>query len=745
MIRNMTGDYALLQSGYWSAEFDLARPRMTRLLADAGGTGEYCQDLLDPACGGETMAESEGGALSSRDSVGHVARALDDRVLEIRGIRIGDFAVVDWAIRLAGDKGDILRIEVRREITREITLTTEAPFGLQCLREFAFWSRPSLRFGHDPAKDRFFQYAPGEQKAARRVIGYHAASELERFVVHGSPSYPDIELRLASGHYHLEQRYCRQAVFGVSSRDFGGGPVRMSPGVETWVLDLRAIPQGALAPVSFRCGHELLNRFVPEFFDGYLLSAIACDHQYFGNNPYRHAYAPFCLFFMTGGYLATDRRCWSDHQGDMDEAWTRHIRRTLAEGRLRPDRPFILLDSGVWQDQCGTCTTEHGSAPAKAGFVTGCCYHLLKTGDRPFAAEIYGDLEAMLESVAALDPDADGLLENPIPGTPGSPSSGYNDNLSVGHKDGYLNALAHESFRQFAGLARWLGREDVARRYERLAAGIAEAYNRQLWDEQTGHYLGWIDVEGRAHDYWLTYVNFPAIATGIPSPERTRRILAEFVKHPNCHRIFAAGINLDPVGDEYVAQGADRQFGLWLNGGVLLGPAAYELFARAVGLGGEGAWVMLRDLLAQWQQDRLCGTPRFMDWCRRNPPPYEPRMIYTGKNAFTWIDGQGATGAGTEPYLSDGGYLLWALYTGVLGIRPDFQGIRFVPHIPQAMGDTEVGLRLMGRRLTVRTRGHGDALKCLAINGRKVSGDWLAWEDIHPESQIELAVSPSDQ
>ena len=68
--------------------------------------------------------------------------------------------------------------------------------------------------------------------------GYHGAEELGAFVVHSSPSYPDIEMKISGGFYHVEQRYCRQAVFGVSSRDFSAGPVKLGPGDGTLLEEI---------------------------------------------------------------------------------------------------------------------------------------------------------------------------------------------------------------------------------------------------------------------------------------------------------------------------------------------------------------------------------------------------------------------------------------------------------------------------------------------------------------------------
>lgn len=737
MIRDIYKDYTILQTGFWRIEIDLARPRLVSLRADSGGLIDYCQEILEPGFGGESLAQIGDITVRSRDSIGHKIDH-DGKTLCVKGIRMGDFAVLDWKISMGGPRGEILQVEVTREIVKSVSLATDVPFGFQCLREFAFWSRPSLRFGHDPADPYVTDYAAFEERSKRRVIGYHPAIDAP-FLIHGSPSYPDFEMSLSAGYHHLEQHYCRHVTFGLSSRDFSSGEMIIPVGKETWLLQLKPVPQGKSAPVGFHSGHEAMNKFVPEFFDGYLLSAVACDHEYFGNNPYRHAYAPGAIHFVTRGFLVTDRRSWHKTEGDMEERWKRHIRRTLTEGRISRERLIIILDSGVWQDKCGAAGhDEHGTLVHGACFVTSCCHILLKSGDKVLAEEISDELDAIIGKVTLFDPDNDGLLESPQPGTPGSPSTSYNDCLSEGHKDGYLNAVACEAFSLYASLLEFLGKREKAAKYRLLAQKIIEAYNEQLWDDQKERYVAWIDVNGVSHDAWYTHVNFPAVVAGMVPENRLRRMMRSFINHPNHHRIFAAGVNLDPVVDGSMHGGLE--FGIWLNGGVLLGPASMELYARALGLGGEGAWDMLKDLLVVWNRNRLAQTP-FRDWCRPKPLLYDKRLTYTGGNAWTWVDGKDATAAGTEPYLADGGAILWALYTGVLGIRPDFQGISFVPHLPQALADTEVKIRLMGKNIGIRTRGYGDKMKSMALNGKNISGNRLAWDHIQEGSTIDVEVT----
>jgi hypothetical protein len=200
----------------------------------------------------------------------------DGRTIEVRGIQLGDFAIVTWRVTLAGKLGEILRIEVEREITRPVEMMTDVPFGLHLVRLFALWSRPDLRINHDPDGAFRDTYAPYEDRSKRRVIGYHRADELPRFVVHSSPMYPDLSVRISSGFYHVEQHYTRHVLLGVSSRNFASGPQVLQPATEQYTIEFELVPQGTLAPVRFQSANPPWLPSTAARRNRARLSSVAC-------------------------------------------------------------------------------------------------------------------------------------------------------------------------------------------------------------------------------------------------------------------------------------------------------------------------------------------------------------------------------------------------------------------------------------------------------------------------------------
>ncbi len=82
-----------------------------------------------------------------------------------------------------------------------------------------------------------------------------------------------------------------------------------------------------------------------------------------------------------------------------------------------------------------------------------------------------------------------------------------------------------------------------------------------------------------------------AVSTGLASPEHARQLFASFLAHPGHHRMFCAGLNLDPITDGTLT--APMPFGDNIHGTAYLGPMAEELFVRGAIGGGEPAWESL--------------------------------------------------------------------------------------------------------------------------------------------------------
>lgn len=84
------------------------------------------------------------------------------------------------------------------------------------------------------------------------------------------------------------------------------------------------------------------------------------------------------------------------------------------------------------------------------------------------------------------------------------------------------------------------------------------------------------------------------------------------------------------------------------------------------------------------------------------------------------------SGAGRLPWLT--GTATWAYIAAtqhLLGVRPDWDGLRLDPCLDPAMGDITVRRRFRGRDFTIRmrNRGSGCGVRGLTLNGRALDGD----------------------
>lgn len=259
-----------------------------------------------------------------------------------------------------------------------------------------------------------------------------------------------------------------------------------------------------------------------------------------------------------------------------------------------------------------------------------------------------------------------------------------------------------------------------------------------MWDDNKECYIAWQDINGKKYNHWHTFINFYASNIGMVPQERQRLMLKSFLSHPNSHLTFAAGLNLDDIDDGSLV--ADLKFGELINGTVFLGPAAEELVFRSAVGGASCAWTMINDLLKRWQQDKLCNTPLFVDWGSRHPFVFEKwHTLFTGSQSFSWLP-QGNGNSGHEPYLSDGGAILWALYRGVLGIDANFKGFSINPRIPLEIGKVSVSIRLMGKKINVNYSNAGDKCEKIELDGRLINKDLIDWQEICNDSTVNVTI-----
>lgn len=284
------------------------------------------------------------------------------------------------------------------------------------------------------------------------------------------------------------------------------------------------------------------------------------------------------------------------------------------------------------------------------------------------------------------------------------------DVVACGGFDGHINALTYPALRDFARVERLAGNDEQAARVAALAERLRDGFNRLLWDEQAGRYVGWVDAEGVSHDAHYTGVNAIAAAEGIADEARARRILAGIearLRELNYRGCSLPG-NLAPIppgeynaGDWWLEHYGYPHyydpFGVYENGGVWIWISGYYAAAWAA-FDPERAYAHIDGILAQYRADNLYGAG----------------------NGYFWDPDTGSLQEGSmqEPYLANTVMCLWGLYA-LFGLELGIDdGLRIRPRLPRALADSRVGFRYRGCELTIAYEGHGSRLVALSIDGR---------------------------
>jgi len=313
------------------------------------------------------------------------------------------------------------------------------------------------------------------------------------------------------------------------------------------------------------------------------------------------------------------------------------------------------------------------------------------TGDVKLLRRWLPHLEGFGSAIERQDRNGNGLPESVKTGVRGEvhcPTGNWWDQINFGHEDAYVSALAYRAFKCLADLERLAGKPDEARRFERDARRIREAYLPTFLNPKTGVIAGWKDVDGNLHDYWFVFINGIAIAYGLVPDDQANRIVDRIeakMKEVGFSR-FDLGLpgplvpipkndyGIGALGSPQKDDGSDA-FGVFENGGAsacmayFYVQALYRLGRRAEA--DRILWPMMKTYADGGFQN---GVGAGGEWRRWDGRP-----------------------SGYEGYLADAYYTQLALFTGHYGIGFGPDGFRLEKWSPLKGKPVPLGLRYMGR------------------------------------------------
>ncbi len=257
---------------------------------------------------------------------------------------------------------------------------------------------------------------------------------------------------------------------------------------------------------------------------------------------------------------------------------------------------------------------------ANAGPVICSWDYVEATGDLTWLEKTIKRLEFVADYHARRDQDFDGLVEATQSGNASTlfepdRSCNWFDAVNHGHKDAYSNALVYRSWRCLADLESKLHRADQRSRYAGLADRLKAAYQRVLFNPETGWIADWRSEDGKLHDYASPTTNGLAIEYGLVGIDDGKQMIGRLwdkIQSVGFHR-FELGIppHLVPIHRSDYLQpdgfgcpsredGTDT-FGQYENGGISGGHSLHFFVAsHLVGQGGKADQV-LRKMLDRQQ------------------------------------------------------------------------------------------------------------------------------------------------
>ena len=291
----------------------------------------------------------------------------------------------------------------------------------------------------------------------------------------------------------------------------------------------------------------------------------------------------------------------------------------------------------------------------------------------------------------------------------------WNDCLNLGGGESAMVSFLHYwALEQFVSLAKRLGRDNDGTRYEAVAAHVKEACQRVLWDGKwyirgitaDGRPIGTqADAEGRVHMESNTW----AVLSGVADRERGLSAMDsvdEYLYTPYGLMLNAPGFT---VPDDSVGFVTRVYPGLKENGAIFSHPNPWAWCAEAVLGRGSRAMKFYDALCPPLQNDRIEV---------RQAEPYVYCQFVVGKEHT-------AFGRARHPFMTgSAGWAYFAATQYILGVRPDFDGLRIDPCVPSGWREFSVTRRWRGAEYRIHVTnpdGVEKGVRRITLDGRDVA------------------------
>jgi hypothetical protein len=212
------------------------------------------------------------------------------------------------------------------------------------------------------------------------------------------------------------------------------------------------------------------------------------------------------------------------------------------------------------------------------------CY-VAASGDDAWLRQRLERLEWVARYLENRDVDCDGLIESEQSGNRGTGAFGDTawDTYSSGHKNAYVNALAHRAWLGLAALEKRLGRADQAAACTARAAALRAAFIPALLNPESGWLAWWRSADGELHDIASPVPTSIALECGAITADQARPMLQKLnaaLAETGFTR-FDLGIPtlFKPIDPQLYYQNSPHPWPYYLNGGCCVSNTSYWLDA----------------------------------------------------------------------------------------------------------------------------------------------------------------------
>ena len=312
----------------------------------------------------------------------------------------------------------------------------------------------------------------------------------------------------------------------------------------------------------------------------------------------------------------------------------------------------------------------------------------------------------------------------------------WNDCLRLG-KDGESSFVAFQFYLAMSILkefAEYKKDTDYINYLEKSQEKLGKTIQELCWDEDR-YIRGFTErgeVIGKSTDpeanIWLNPQSW-AVISGLATKEQADTVLDTVYQRLNTEY---GAILMDPPYHSHAFEGALAVIynaGTKENAGIFSQSQGWIILAEALCGHGERAFTYFMENAPAAQNERA-EIRKLEPYCYGQFTEGKASEHF-GRSHVHWLTGTAST-------------VMVGCVEGILGMRPDFYGLRIAPSIPKEWESFEIDKDFRGKHLhiVVQNPGHAESgCKKLVVNGREMEGDYVPAELLKEQTEIELIMS----